>query len=41
MKGRILSRLPEARIIDVTHDAGVLAMEAGFWVGTRYGYFPV
>jgi S-adenosylmethionine hydrolase len=41
MKGRILSRLPEARIIDVTHDVPVYwPAEAGFWLARAYGYFP-
>lgn len=41
MKGRILTRLPEARIIDVTHDVPVYwPAEAGFWLARAYGYFP-
>lgn len=41
MKGRILARHPEARIIDLTHE--VLAhwpAEAGFWLARSYGWFP-
>jgi S-adenosylmethionine hydrolase len=41
MKGRILSRFPEARIIDVTHDILVhWPAEAGFWLARSYQYFP-
>ncbi len=41
MKGRILSRLPEARIIDVTHEVPVYwPAEAGFWLARSYQYFP-
>ena len=41
MKGRILARLPEARIIDVTHDVPVYwPAEAGFWLVRSFGYFP-
>jgi S-adenosylmethionine hydrolase len=41
MKGRILARLPEARIIDVTHDVPVYwPAEAGFWLARAYSYFP-
>ena len=37
MKGRILARLPEARIIDVTHDVPVYwPAEAGFWLARAY-----
>ncbi len=42
MKGRILGRLPEARIIDVTHEVPVYwPAEAGFWLARAYQYFPV
>ncbi|MDY6947962.1 MAG: SAM-dependent chlorinase/fluorinase [Pseudomonadota bacterium] len=42
MKGRILTRLPQARIIDVTHDVPVYwPAEAGFWLARAYSYFPV
>ena len=41
MKGRVLSRLPDARIIDVTHEVPVYwPAEAGFWLARAYGYFP-
>lgn len=41
MKGRILARLPNARIIDVTHEVPVYwPAEAGFWLARAYGYFP-
>jgi S-adenosylmethionine hydrolase len=41
IKGRILSRLPSARIIDVTHEVPVYwPAEAGFWLARAYGYFP-
>ncbi len=41
MKGRILAHLPEARIIDVTHEVPVYwPAEAGFWLSLAYAYFP-
>ena len=41
MKGRILSRYAEARIIDVTHEIVVhWPVEAGFWLARAYPYFP-
>ncbi len=41
MKGRILAHLPEARIIDVTHEVPVYwPAEAGFWLARAYAYFP-
>jgi S-adenosylmethionine hydrolase len=41
MKGVILSRLPEARIVDVTHEVPVYwPAEAGFWLARAYMYFP-
>ncbi|MFO7305367.1 MAG: SAM-dependent chlorinase/fluorinase [Gammaproteobacteria bacterium] len=41
MKGMILSRFPEARIIDVTHEVPVYwPAEAGFWLSRAYMYFP-
>ena len=41
MKGVILTRLPTARIIDVTHEVPVYwPAEAGFWLARSYGYFP-
>ena len=41
MKGQILVRMPQARIVDLTHD--VLAhwpAEAGFWLARSFRYFP-
>lgn len=41
MKGVMLSRFPQARIIDLTHE--ILAhwpAEAGFWLARSFGYFP-
>lgn len=41
MKGRILCHMPEARIIDVTHEVPVYwPAEAGFWLARAYHYFP-
>jgi S-adenosylmethionine hydrolase len=41
MKGRILTRLPTARIIDVTHEVPVYwPAEAGFWLLRAFEYFP-
>jgi S-adenosyl-L-methionine hydrolase (adenosine-forming) len=41
MKGRILSRFPEARIVDLTHEILVhWPAEAGFWLSHAYQYFP-
>jgi S-adenosylmethionine hydrolase len=41
MKGVILSRLPNARIIDVTHEVPVYwPAEAGFWLSRSFAYFP-
>ena len=41
MKGRILTRLPDARIIDVTHEVPVYwPAEAGFWLLRAFEYFP-
>lgn len=41
IKGRILARLPEANIIDVTHEVPVYwPAEAGFWLARAYPYFP-
>ena len=41
MKGRILAHLPDARIIDVTHEVPVYwPAEAGFWLSRAYAYFP-
>jgi S-adenosylmethionine hydrolase len=42
MKGRILTRFPEARIIDLTHEIVVhWPAEAGFWLARSFEYFPV
>jgi S-adenosylmethionine hydrolase len=41
MKGRILAHMPEARIIDVTHEVPVYwPAEAGFWLARAFHYFP-
>jgi len=41
MKGRILSRFPEARIVDLTHEIVVhWPAEAGFWLARSFEYFP-
>ena len=41
MKGVILTRLPTARIIDVTHEVPVYwPAEAGFWLARSFAYFP-
>ena len=41
MKGRILSRLPDARIVDITHEILVYwPAEAGFWLEKSFSYFP-
>lgn len=41
MKGRILAHLPDARIVDVTHEVPVYwPAEAGFWLARAYQYFP-
>jgi len=42
MKGRILSRFPAARIVDLTHEILVhWPAEAGFWLARAFAYFPV
>lgn len=42
IKGRILTRLPTARIIDVTHEVPVYwPAEAGFWLARAFAYFPL
>ena len=42
MKGRILSRFAEAKIIDLTHEIVVhWPAEAGFWLARSFEYFPV
>ncbi len=41
MKGVILSRFPEARIVDLIHDIPAQwPPEAGFWISKSYAYFP-
>ena len=41
MKGRILGRLPAARIVDLTHEIVVhWPAEAGFWLARAFEYFP-
>ncbi len=41
MKGVMLSRLPNARIIDLTHETSVhFPAEAGFWLNRSFRYFP-
>jgi S-adenosylmethionine hydrolase len=41
MKGVMLSRLPDARIVDLTHEIVVhWPAEAGFWLVRSFGYFP-
>ena len=41
IKGCILTRFPEARLIDLTHEIVVhWPAEAGFWLTRAYGYFP-
>ena len=41
IKGCILTRFPEARLIDLTHEIVVhWPAEAGFWLARAFGYFP-
>ncbi len=41
MKGVMLSRFPEARLVDLTHETLVhWPAEAGFWLERTYRYFP-
>jgi S-adenosylmethionine hydrolase len=41
MKGMIVGRFPEARVIDLAHDIPAQwPPEAGFWVSRAYRYFP-
>ena len=41
MKGQILRRYPDARLVDLTHDTLVhWPDEAGFWIARSYPYFP-
>ncbi len=42
MRGVILARAPDARVIDLTHEIHVhWPAEAGFWLARAYRYFPV
>ncbi len=41
MKGQVLRRLPQARLVDLTHEIEAhCPAEAGFWLGRCYAYFP-
>jgi len=41
IKGCILARFPQARIVDLTHEIVVhWPAEAGFWLARAFGYFP-
>jgi S-adenosylmethionine hydrolase len=41
IKGCILRRFPEARLVDLTHEIVVhWPAEAGFWLARAFGYFP-
>jgi S-adenosylmethionine hydrolase len=41
MKGRVLGRCPQARIVDLTHEVTPhWPAEAGFWLGRSYDDFP-
>jgi hypothetical protein len=41
MKGVILSRFPDARVVDLAHDIPAQwPPEAGFWVSRSYAWFP-
>ena len=41
MKGVMLSRFPDAKIVDLTHETLVhWPAEAGFWLSRAYRYFP-
>jgi S-adenosyl-L-methionine hydrolase (adenosine-forming) len=41
IKGCMLTRFPQARIVDLTHEIVVhWPAEAGFWLARAYGYFP-
>jgi S-adenosyl-L-methionine hydrolase (adenosine-forming) len=41
IKGCILARFPQARIVDLTHEIVVhWPAEAGFWLARAYSYFP-
>lgn len=41
MKGQVLRRFPDARLVDLTHEVLVhWPAEAGFWLGRSFPYFP-
>lgn len=41
VKGRILGRFPQARLVDLTHEIPVhWPAEAGFWLSRAFDYFP-
>ena len=41
MKGQVLRRFPDARLVDLTHEVLVhWPAEAGFWLGRSFRYFP-
>src|SRR5215470_15426662 len=41
IKGCMLARFPEARLVDLTHEIVVhWPAEAGFWLARAFGYFP-
>ncbi len=41
MKGQVLLRFPEARLVDLTHEIEAhWPAEAGFWLARSYRYFP-
>lgn len=41
MKGRILSRFPQGKLVDLTHEIVVhWPAEAGFWLARSFEYFP-
>lgn len=42
MKGAILRRLPNAQILDLTHEIPAhWSVEAGFWLARSFRYFPL
>jgi S-adenosylmethionine hydrolase len=42
LKGRLVTRFPAARIIDLTHEIPAhWPVEAGFWLARSFRYFPV
>lgn len=41
MKGAVLSRYPDATLVDISHETSAhWPAEAGFWVSRSYSYFP-